>query len=114
MTVNQKKKEIAILRSMGFDTSDVVSLFFLQGLILGIVGGLIGLLLGYGVCLYLQTVPFAGGPMGGAGFLQIAIKPAIYLQGMGLALFSSCIASILPARAAGRMTPIEIIRSGAE
>ena len=114
MTVNQKKKEIAILRSMGFDTMDIMTLFFSQGLILGIIGGLLGLIFGYMACLYLQTVPFSGGPLGGAGFLRISLKPAIYVQGLALALVSSSLASILPARAASRMTPIEIIRSGAE
>ncbi len=114
MTVNQKKKEIAILRSMGFDTSDVISLFFSQGLLLGLCGGLIGLIIGYWICLYLETVPFSGGPIGGAGFLHISLSPIIYLQAMALAIFSSSIASILPAYAAGKMTPIEIIREGAE
>jgi lipoprotein-releasing system permease protein len=114
MTVTQKRKEIAILRSMGFETSDIIFLFFSQGLILGFLGGLIGLVIGYWICLYLQTVPFGGGPLGGAGYLQISIKPAIYLQAMGLAVFSASLASILPARAAGKMTPIEIIRSGTD
>ncbi len=39
MTVSQKRQDIAILRSMGYDTFDIVMLFFSQGLIVGIVGG---------------------------------------------------------------------------
>ncbi len=113
MTVTQKRQEIAILRSMGFDSLDVVNLFFYQGLILGLIGGLIGLVFGYWICLYLQTIPFGGGPMGGSGYLKVSLNPMIYLQAMLLALLSSCLASILPARSAGRLTPIEIIRHGA-
>jgi lipoprotein-releasing system permease protein len=42
MTVTQKRKEIAILRSMGFEPYEIISLFVYQGLILGVVGGLLG------------------------------------------------------------------------
>ncbi len=114
MTVTQKRQDIAILRSMGFDTFDVVMLFFLQGLIVGICGAVFGLIGGYFLCRYLQTIPFSGG-MGSTrgGFLHISLSPWIYVQATFLALFSSSLASILPARAAGKLTPIEIIRKGA-
>lgn len=114
ITVTQKQKEIAILRSMGFDSNDVIYLFFSQGLILGICGGLIGMGAGYGICRYLETVRFGGGPLGGAGYLKIYLDVAIFVEAMALALFSSSIASILPARAASKLTPIEIIRAGTE
>jgi lipoprotein-releasing system permease protein len=115
MTVVQKRKDIAILRSMGYNTYEVVSLFFSQGLLLGIVGAFFGLIFGYCLCLYLETIPFAGGPIGaGAGHLIISFNPKIYIQAVILALTSTSIASILPARAAGRLTPLEIIRAGAE
>ena len=118
MTVTQKRQDIAILRSMGYDTFDVVMLFFSQGLILGVCGAIFGLISGYILCRYLQTIPFSGGPMGGGhpggtqGYLHIAVTPMIYVQATLLALFAASIASILPSRAAGKLTPIEIIRQG--
>ncbi len=115
MTVMHKRKDIAILRSMGYGTADIIRLFFYQGLFLGVSGAAMGLVFGYVVCLYLQTVPFGESPMGvGTGYLMVSFKPAIYAQAATLALASSMLASILPARAAGKLTPIEIIRSGAE
>lgn len=114
MTVTTKQKEIAILRSMGFDTWDVIFLFFAQGLILGVIGGAIGLVAGYWICRYLETVSFGGGPLGGAGYLHIDIRLAYFIQSMALAIFSSALASILPARAAGKLTPIQIIREGSD
>ena len=102
-------------RSMGFDSRDILTLFFTQGAILGIVGGVTGLLVGFGICSWLETLPSLASPMGKAGGnLQVSFAPRIYGYGLSLALFSSAFASILPARAAGRMTPIDIIRSGAE
>ncbi|OGI07576.1 MAG: hypothetical protein A2X41_08895 [Candidatus Margulisbacteria bacterium GWE2_39_32] len=114
MTVMQKQRDIAILRSMGYSRLDIVWLFFAQGLILGVAGSLLGLFCGYLFSRYLQTVSFGGGPMGGSGFLQISLAPAIYVWAVILGLASASLASILPAVNAGKLTPIEIIRSGAE
>ena len=114
MTVTQKRQDIAILRSMGYDTFDVIMLFFSQGLIIGICGGILGLICGYFLCLYLQTIPFSGGrTYDPQAHLHISLSLGIYVQALLLSLFSSSIASILPARAASKFTPIEIIRSGA-
>lgn len=115
MTVMQKRRDIAILRSMGYSTGDVTWLFFSQGLIVAVSGAALGLLFGYGLCRFLETIPFGGGPLGaGPGHLVISFNPAIYIQAAILALLAASIASVLPARAAGKLTPIEIIRAGAE
>lgn len=114
MTVNQKRQDVAILRSMGYDSLDIVFLFFSQGFIIGVFGAIAGLFVGYLVCLYLQTIQFmAPGASGGFdGRLHISLSLAIYAQATALALLTSSLASILPARAAGRMTPIDVIRQG--
>lgn len=113
MTVMQKRRDVAILRSMGYSTGEIVSLFFTQGLMLGVTGTLSGLTFGYFLCLYLKTLPFRG-PMGGPGHMMVSMDPQIYIYAAMLALCSACIASILPAYSAGRLEPIEIIRTGAE
>lgn len=115
MTVIQKRRDIAILRSMGYSTGEIVTLFFFQGFILGITGAILGLIFGYIFSLYMETIPFTGGHMASdLGHLIISHKPSIYIQAATLALFSACIASVLPASAAGKLQPIEIIRAGAE
>ncbi|MGZ3689509.1 MAG: ABC transporter permease [Bdellovibrionota bacterium] len=113
MTVNQKRQDIAILRALGYDTFDIVTLFFSQGLLVGICGTLLGLLSGYAICRYLQTIQFmAVSPSNPEGHLHIALSVPIYLEAAALALLSASVASILPARTAGKLTPIEIIRQG--
>jgi len=115
MAVVQKRKDIAILRSIGYGPTDIILLFFSQGLILGVVGTGLGLFFGYFFSLYLETIPFAGGPMGsGTGHLMVSLKPSIYEQATLMGLASATIASILPAYSAGALTPIEIIRAGTE
>ena len=111
MSVVHKRREIAILRSIGFEQRDILLLFSVQGLLLGIIGGGIGLLIGYLGCLYLGTIQVSPDRMIGSGTLLMSYSPTIYLKGFLIAFFSTALASWLPARSAGRMTPIEIIRS---
>ncbi len=115
MTVTQKMKDIAILQTMGYESWEIRMLFLFQGLILGLIGALLGLIAGYFVCKYLQTLPFGGRPGSTrpSGHLTIVITLAIYLQASLLSILSALIASYLPARSAAKFTPIEIIRGGA-
>ncbi len=113
MTAMQKRKDIAILRSLGFESQDVIFLFFYQGLILGAAGAALGVMAGYFISLGLQNVSFSGGPIGiGGGKLVIEMNPSIYLKAAAMALGASSFASLLPARSAGKLMPIEIIRAG--
>lgn len=111
MSVIHKKREIAILRSIGFEQRDIQLLFSFQGLMLGVTGGLAGLLIGYLGCRYLGTIQVSPDRMIGSGTMLMSYSPVIYLKGFLIAFLSTGIASWLPARAAGKMTPIEIIRS---
>ncbi len=112
MVVSQKRKEIAILRSIGYESKDILSLFFIQGVILGAIGGGLGLLIGYGFSVYLSHLPFSGGPLGsGPKTMRVSFEYTIYVYGFFLSFVASCLASLLPAYSAGKLTPIDIIRS---
>lgn len=106
--VNQKRRDIGILRSVGFDRHDIVRLFLIQGLMLGASGALIGIGIGFIMALYLQTLKIAGM----TDHLTISFSPKIYLSGMLVALIASALSSIFPARSAGKLRPIDIVRSG--
>lgn len=106
--VNQKRKEIGILRSIGFDGNDIVNLFMIQGLILGIVGGFVGGVLGLLMSLYLTTLKIGGM----VDAMRINFSLSIYLFGFLMAVGASIVSSWLPAREAGKLRPIDIVRSG--
>jgi lipoprotein-releasing system permease protein len=113
--VNQKKRDIAILRSMGFVPRDIVNLFFNQGLILGFLGGIIGLVLGHLFCRIVGMIEIAPGRMGSnSTHMIIAYDGLIYVKAFIIAMISSVFSSILPARQAGKMEPMDIIRSGGQ
>jgi lipoprotein-releasing system permease protein len=106
MVVNHKKRDIAILRSIGFDEKDTSFLFLVQGILIGLAGGLSGLLIGFVACLYIETIQI---PMG-RQHMMISWDIMIYVKAFVLVFGASIIASFFPARAAGRLSPIEIIR----
>jgi lipoprotein-releasing system permease protein len=110
MAVNQKRREIAILRSIGFESKDVIQLFLIQGVLLGAVGGLIGCGVGYLVCEVMARIPVSADRGLGGNTMMIVFFPGIYVRGFLLAFFSSSFAGFLPARQAGKLSPIQIIR----
>lgn len=111
--VTQKRRDIAILRSIGFSPKEVVNLFFNQGIILGIIGGLLGLFIGHLICRIIGNIEVVPGRIGSnTGKMIVSYDYIIYLKGIFIALLSSILSSILPAQAAGKLDPMEIIRSG--
>lgn len=57
MVVMEKKRDIAILKSMGAATGSIMRIFFYQGMIIGISGTLFGVLGGLGLCALLKHYP---------------------------------------------------------
>ncbi len=106
MVVNHKKRDIAILRSIGFDEKETSFLFLIQGVLIGLAGGIAGLLIGFFACLYIETIKI---PMG-RQHMMISWDIMIYVKAFFLVFGASIIASFFPARAAGKLSPIEIIR----
>ena len=111
MLVTHKRHEIAILRSVGYSSRDVLNIFLIQGLVIGTIGGLVGLLFGYAFCSYLSTIQIDQGRIGLHGRMVVSFDFWIYVRAFSIAFFSCALASLLPARAAGKLTPIEVIRS---
>jgi lipoprotein-releasing system permease protein len=112
MVVNSKKRDIAILRSIGYEEMDIVILFLVQGLILGITGAIAGSIVGFFVAKYVSTIEvFKGKNMvTGTNHLMVSYNILIYIKGMGFTIFASLVSSMIPARAAAKISPIEIIR----
>ena len=112
MTVTDKARDIAVLLSMGTRRAQVRGIFLLQGVIIGAVGTSVGLLLGY-------TVAVVAG-----AYHLIPLDPQVYSvpyvpfhpsawDGAGIAIVAMGItigATILPARAAAKLLPLEVLR----
>ena len=111
--IHEKTRDIAILKSIGFEEGDIRRIFVLEGLVVGIVGTLLGWLLGYGLTQLLGAIRFhIEGIVTAQGFF-LHYSPWHYLIAGGFATVSAVFAAYLPARKAARLNPVEIIRGAA-
>ena len=112
MMVMEKTKDIAVLMSMGTRKAQVRNVFIAQGVLIGIIGTVVGLVLGFGIS-------YAGGH-----YHIISLSPEVYsidyvpfaprvIDGLWVALFSvliSFVATLYPSWSAARILPAEALR----
>lgn len=111
MVVMEKRKDIAILRSMGASQQSIRRIFLLKGCIIGFFGTMLGDILGLLVCLLISQYQF---DLPDGVFLIKTVPVRMYPINfiiVTLASFVVCLlASIYPARQAAKLDPVEIIR----
>jgi lipoprotein-releasing system permease protein len=108
LSVSRRRADIGILRSFGIGRGVIIRTFVLQGLVIGTVGALVGVSLGFGFAHLLVRAS-----MQTTGTASIPIDPARgeYLRAILLAMATSTMASVLPAWSASRIDPLEAIQS---
>lgn len=107
MTVNEKIKEIAILKAMGFNGKDVVSIFLMQSVSIGLIGGLTGLILGNVIARIVDNIPFK---IASYDTLPINFRTSDYVLAFVFGIIITIIAGYLPARKASKVDPVAILR----
>jgi lipoprotein-releasing system permease protein len=107
MTINQKIKEIAILKAMGFSGKDVMQIFLTLAIVIGIFGGIVGICLGYAISAGVNSIPFE---VAGLHTLPMAYNLREYLLAFSFGMMTTFIAGYLPARKASNIDPVNIIR----
>lgn len=107
-SVVDKRRDIAILRAIGFSAADLQLLFVAEGLLLAITGVLLGWLLGYGLMALLGSLRF---PIAGeAERLPLDRSIRQYMIAAGASLLAGAVAAWLPARKSARVDPVDILR----
>ncbi|MTB50112.1 FtsX-like permease family protein [Lewinella sp. W8] len=110
MLIYEKMNDIAILKAVGFTGRDINVIFISQALIIGLVGGLIGLVIGFGVSVLIDNTPFVTEALPTIKTYPVNFDPAYYIIGIVFAMISTFFAGFLPARRARKIDPVEIIR----
>ena len=105
-TISQKIDDIAILKATGFSSRDVITIFIVEALIMGIIGTIIGLGVG-SVLIFILSKIYMGGPV---GYFPITYEWSLYLQSFLLGLLMTFFAGFIPAKKASRVDPVEIFR----
>lgn len=111
LTVFEKTQEIAILRAIGATRGDIVQIFVLEGLILGVLGLLLGNLLGLGISAYFTLRPFQlPGDLYFISSLPVQVRLTDILWVNLVGLGTTLVAAFIPARRAASIEPGQIIR----
>ncbi|SDE44827.1 lipoprotein-releasing system permease protein [Pricia antarctica] len=110
MLIYEKMKDIAILKATGFSGRDVQLIFMSQAMIIGLMGGLLGLLMGFGLSVMIDNAPFETEALPTIKTYPINYNPMYYAIGIVFALISTFIAGYLPANKAKKIDPVKIIR----
>lgn len=111
--VLEKTKDIAILKSIGFDAGDIERIFLIEGTLLGLFGSLFGTSLGLSLMYGLSRISFKSPFYTAEAYMPVYWGADQLLLAIAFAMLSALFAAWLPARKGGRVRPVDILR-GAE
>jgi putative ABC transport system permease protein len=108
MAIRERRTEIAVLKTLGFPGATVLALVLAESLTIGVLGGAIGLLLGWSSLQALQQVPMLGAIL--TFYPRLGLTPAVASIGLGSAVLLGLAAGIVPAVSAYRARVTEMLR----
>jgi lipoprotein-releasing system permease protein len=110
MTINDKMKDIAILKATGFTAGDIVAIFLMQAITVGVFGSLLGLCIGGSLAYAVAQIPVDFGEFSSMTRFPVNFYLRHYLTGILFGVAATCLAGFLPSRKAGKIDPVQIIR----
>ncbi|MEM4215153.1 MAG: ABC transporter permease [Candidatus Pacearchaeota archaeon] len=109
-SVMERTRQIGILKALGMTNKDVMNLFLIESALIGLVGGVIGLFIGFifsGIIGYVASIFLAGTRISG---MMVSISPMLVVFSLIFSTAIGIISGILPARRAARLEPVEALR----
>lgn len=110
MMIYEKMDSIAILKATGFSGSDVNRIFITIALSIGLFGGALGLLFGFGLSSLIDQIPFNTAALPTVKTYPINYNPQYYFIGAVFSLVTTYLAGYFPSRKASKIDPVIIIR----
>lgn len=107
MAVRERRTEIAVLKTIGFRSAQVMALVVVESLLLGALGGGLGIAGTVAALWILNAMPGVVLP----GLAAVALRTPVMLLGLGMALLIGLLAGLLPAWSAYRARVTEMLRA---
>jgi len=128
-TVRERTREIGILKAIGFSNWNIMSQFMLEGILISLIAGVVGIAIGsigasFLSSLLLPHISLFGGSSGrfqpsfgsanlgttGSETASVALSPELMLLAFGVAVLLGALGSLYPAWRASRTSPMEALR----
>jgi putative ABC transport system permease protein len=104
MSVFERTREIGILRALGWKSWSIMLLIQVEATVLGLVGGVIGLGVGYGALRLLSTLPET------ASIVSATVSATHLTEALAISVLSGLIAGAIPAWRGAHLSPVEALR----
>jgi lipoprotein-releasing system permease protein len=114
LMVLDKVREIAILRSMGYQRSDISAIFLWQGLLVAAIGSVVGCGLGTLLVWGVSKVPIRIRGFFATEHFLVYWSWEHYAAAVGIAFAAVFLSSYFPARKAARLAPVDILRGSGQ
>lgn len=99
-TVTERTREIGLRKAIGAKKSDISKQFLVEATVLTLIGGIIGIILGWGISFTVNTL----------GILSTNVSLFSIILAFGVSAFIGIVFGYYPARRASRLNPIEALR----
>jgi lipoprotein-releasing system permease protein len=110
MSVLERVNDIAILKSIGLSRQDITLIYVFQGLVIGLIGSVLGLILGKLAIEGLRRLPIQMEGLIKAEGLLMSEHRRHYITAFVASIAIVLIAAVYPARRAAKYDPVEVIR----
>ena len=106
----ERTREIGVLKALGMKSRTVLTIFLGESIIIGLIGAVAGIALGW-VVANITTRILASGLFGGSGFkVTPLLTPEVFLGALGFGVAVSVIFALYPAWRASKLKPVEALR----
>lgn len=110
MTIQNKLKDIAILKAQGFSSSDIRQIFLTESITIGVSGAATGLFLGFLMSYGIYNLPFPQNEFISITRFPITFHWYHYAFGIGFGIVTTFIAGLMPSVKASKIDPVAILR----
>ena len=111
MAVRERRTEIAVLKTLGFSSGQVMGLIVAEALLLGILGGALGIGSSLALTWTLTHTPGIKDVLAGIGLSELTLRPVVAALGFAVSLFLGFAAGVVPALSAYRARITDMLRT---